>query len=295
MSRLLDVDVGYRALREGAVVVAEAHDLVWVEGSDAVAFLQGLVSQDVEAIPVGSVARSFLLGPQGKLVALLWLARGDRRVGVVTDPGFGPVVAETLNRYRIRVRVEITEERRPRFEVWGGGVETVGWVDSGSPVVGLPLGRIGRELRVGSPPGGLARVPAEVALAVRVEEGEPRMGHDVDERTIPQETGLTPEAVSFTKGCYLGQELVARIDSRGHVNRHLRGVVVDGRQVPEEGAELRAGERVVGHLTSPVASPRLGAPIGLALVRREVAPGDRIVVRWAGAEAAAEIRELPIR
>ncbi len=296
MTGALDRGDAYRLLREGtALADVAAHEVLWVEGPDAVSFLQGLVSQDVEAMTPGTVARSFLLGPQGKLVALLWLLRGEDRIGIVTDPGLGSTVAETLDRYRIRVRVRIAEDPRPRFEVWGRDVAAEGWSDVEGLVAALPLRGLGRVLHTGEPPADLPVVPGEVAEAVRVEEGEPIMGRDVDERTIPQETGLVTAAVSFTKGCYLGQELVARIDSRGHVNRHLRGIVVDGQEVPPAGVELVAGERTVGRLTSPVFSPGLGAPVGLALVRREVEPGARVTLRHRGSEIGASVRALPIR
>ncbi len=285
----------YRALREDAAIVAPAHDLLWVAGGDAVSFLQGLVSQDVESMEPGSVARSFLLGPQGKLAALIWLLRGDDRVGVVTDRGWGSNVAVLLDRYRIRVDAVIEADPRPLFEIWGARVETSGWRDAaGELVAGMPLPALGRELRSGTPPTDLVRAGTVAVTAVRIEEGEPIMGRDVDEGTIPQETGLVAAAVSFTKGCYLGQELVARIETRGHVNRHLRGVVVTRNVVPPEGAEVWAGDRPVGTLTSVGESPGVGAPVGLALLRREVVPDDDVLVRWDGGEAPGIVRALPM-
>jgi folate-binding protein YgfZ len=138
------------------------------------------------------------------------------------------------------------------------------------------------------------RAGALAATAVRVEVGEPMMGRDVDESTIPQEAGPVDDAVDFTKGCYLGQELVARIDSRGHVNRRLCGVVVTTNVVPPEGAELMTGETAVGVLTSPAESLELRAPVALALVRREVDSDDPVVIRWSGGEAPGVVRELPL-
>ncbi len=120
------------------------------------------------------------------------------------------------------------------------------------------------------------------------------MGVDVDERTIPQEAGVVEETVSFTKGCYLGQELVARIDSRGHVNRLLRGVVIETNVLPPEGAGLWMDDRQVGAITSVAESLTVRAPVGLALVRREVSPGDRVEVRWDQGTAPAMVSELPL-
>jgi folate-binding protein YgfZ len=130
--------------------------------------------------------------------------------------------------------------------------------------------------------------------AVRVEMGEPVMGVDVDEATIPQEAGLETDAVSFTKGCYLGQELVARIDSRGHVNRHLRGVVLAENALPPDGADVMAAAATVGSITSVSESLQVGAPIGLGLIRREVDAGTAVEIRWPGGSAKAEVRALPL-
>jgi folate-binding protein YgfZ len=123
---------------------------------------------------------------------------------------------------------------------------------------------------------------------LRVERGRPRYGVDLDDSVIPQEAGLNARAVSFTKGCYVGQETVARLHYRGKPNRHLRGLVLDGPAAP--GEQLRLGERVVGQLGSTVVSPRLG-PIALALVRREAEPGSSVAVGSSG--ATATVTALP--
>lgn len=135
-------------------------------------------------------------------------------------------------------------------------------------------------------------VPVSEAAAeiVRVESGRPRYGIDIDENTIPQEAGLNERAVSFTKGCYVGQETVARLHYRGKPNRHLRGLRLSAPIA--SGAELRLGERSVGLLASTVLSPRFG-PIGLALVRREAEPGATVAVGDEG--ATATVVELPFQ
>ena len=135
---------------------------------------------------------------------------------------------------------------------------------------------------------GAAPTGEPAAEVLRVELGVPRFGLDMDETTIPQEAGLNERAVSFTKGCYVGQETVARLHYRGKPNRHLRGLRLS--EPTATGAELRAGERVVGTLTSSVTSPRVG-PIGLALVRREARPGDTVAV--GDGAGRAEIVTLP--
>jgi folate-binding protein YgfZ len=135
---------------------------------------------------------------------------------------------------------------------------------------------------------GAIEVSETAAEIVRVEHGRPRYGVDLDESTIPQEAGLNQRAVSFTKGCYVGQETVARLHYRGKPNRHLRGLRLS--EPIEQGAELRLGERSVGRLSSSVISPTLG-PIGLALVRREAEPGATVTAGDHGASAA--VCELP--
>ena len=137
---------------------------------------------------------------------------------------------------------------------------------------------------------GAIPIGEQAAECLRIEHGRPRYGVDLDDTVIPQEAGLNERAVSFAKGCYVGQETVARLYYRGKPNRHLRGLVFSEPAVP--GQELRLGERTVGRLTSTALSPKLG-PIGLALVRREAEPGRIVSVGEDG--ATAEIVELPFR
>ena len=133
---------------------------------------------------------------------------------------------------------------------------------------------------------GVDEVPHEVAEVLRVESGRPRLGLDMDGNTIPEEAGLNERAVSFEKGCYVGQETVARLHYRGKPNRHLRGLRLS--EPVERGVAIELGEREVGTVGSVVESPTLG-PIALALVRREAEPGATVSV--CGADA--EVVELP--
>lgn len=305
-----DVTAEYLALRRHAGLVEGSHAALWVRGPDTVRFLQDLVSQEVAAVAPGAVTRSLLLGPQGKLRALLWMLREDEEVGLITEAPFAEQTREDLARYRIRVRVDIEPDPRPVLEVWGpqgaavlgacGLVTGEGWSrDQETVLASAAVGPLPRRFVLGVPPADLVAAGAVPAgglavRAVRVEAGEPRMGVDIDEKTIPQESGLVPATVSFTKGCYLGQELVARIDSRGHVNRSLRGVLVTDNVLPPEGAEVVAGERVVGALTSVAESLTLRAPAALCLLRREVVPGDEVEIRWERGSTQGRVRDLPM-
>jgi aminomethyltransferase len=144
--------------------------------------------------------------------------------------------------------------------------------------------------------------PADVRLCsldayevVRIEAGIPAMGRELDESTIPAEAGLVDRTVSFTKGCYTGQELVARIDSRGgNVPRRLRGVVVGGGVDPPAGARLLSGEKDVGRLTSVAQSPTRPAALALAYVGRAVTPPADVTVAWDDESAPARVEALPL-
>ncbi|MGH8935031.1 MAG: YgfZ/GcvT domain-containing protein [Acidimicrobiia bacterium] len=305
-----DVTAEYLSLRREAGLVEGEHALTWVRGPEAVAFLDGLLTQHLAPLPPGGTARSLLLGPQGKLRATLWVLRGDGEVGLVSERDRREAVVEDLRRFRIRVEAEIEPEEQPVVELWGPrAVEVLkaadlpvpeGWTADGDLVViRAPLGPLDRFFLVGVEPrvlveAGAHRSGALAARAVRVEAGEPLMGRDLDEGTIPHESGLVPQAVSFAKGCFLGYELVERIESRGRARAELRGVEIRENVLPPEGAEVTAGDKVLGRLTSVAESLTLRAPVGLAVVRREVEPGMEVEVRWPGGRARARVRALPM-
>ncbi|HHC07326.1 MAG TPA: folate-binding protein [Actinobacteria bacterium] len=289
-------------LRRGLGLV-RPYRVVSVVGPDARRFLHGVLSADVAALPVGASTRTLLLEPRGKLVAHGWLlAIADDRFALVVDEPVGVSTLEHLGRFCFRVDVELELGERPGV-LWGprarerAGVEPGAVVSRADGLVAdLAPPRSGgppRVLVLGPLPDEVPAVDEEAFAAVRIEAGEPVAGVDVDTTTIPQEAELVAGAVSFTKGCYLGQELVARIDSRGHVNRLLRGIVVEADGVPAVGAEVRRAGRRVGTLTSAARSDRLGAWIGLAVLRRECEPGAE--VELAGEEQVlGRVAALPL-
>jgi len=304
-----DVTAEYLALRSGRAYVADFSEVVWVTGTDAIEFLDGQASQDIAGMVPGETARSFLLEPRGKLVALLWLVRDVDRVGVVVGAGQGAGVIEHLERFRFRVDVDLALDERLVVEIWGSdlseisgrsGLEEAGWVDRDGVMAALladvPLSRL---LLAGLKTEGLQALgvdPAgQIAVdTVRIEAGEPLMGVDLDESTIPQESGLVDRSVSFTKGCFVGQELVARIDSRGRVNRRLVGVAMSTNLLPPTGSEVIADDVVVGSVSSVGESLAVGAPVALAMVRREVDSGEEVTIRWGSSSAQARVHELPM-
>jgi len=281
-----DITAEYRLIRTGVGSTSGQHRLIRVSGPDAVSFLQGLVSQDLVSMASGTVKRSFFLQPNGKLAALLWVGVGDEEVVLFCDANVAVDTEALLRRYRIRVKAEIELDPQVVDELWGPDSYTTAEVDpdrwrreGDTIVLAAGLGSLPRVFVVGqsqmAPP-----VGRRALTAVRVEAGEPVMGVDVDGSTIPQECGFIEESVSFTKGCYLGQELVARIDTRGRVNRRLAGVRIHTNTIPPDGAEIVSAGKVVGKLTSPSESLTLRSPIGLSLIRREVAAGDEVQVDW---------------
>ncbi|MGC2240099.1 MAG: hypothetical protein WA726_04620 [Acidimicrobiia bacterium] len=264
-----------------ALAPAQA-DFFWFMGPDAVRFLNDLVSQEVAAAPIGSVRRSLLLTPQGKMQFLMWLLRGEARVGVMVEDGLGDSLVETLRRYLIRVDVEIAESADPVALVVGEGVEQGRWKESdGSLVADVSWAGLRRALVVGDIPT-LPVLEGDEYTSLRIRAGEPVMGRDVDENTIPQETGLVPASVSFEKGCFLGQELVARLDSRGgRVNRHLRILEVDG--TAGVGSAVTKDGEPVGEVSSAADG------LALALLHRRVEAGDEVQVGG----LTAHVRPVP--
>lgn len=202
-------------------------DRVRVTGPDTWTFLQSLLSQDLDGIGEGERRITLLLTPQGKVDVLAGITRvGDDAV-LDTDPGWGPQLQSSLQRFVIRTKVDMTLEPAPTV------TEAV-----------------------------LAAEDAD-----RIRAGVPGLGADLDQTVIPQEAMLEFDAVSFTKGCFIGQELVCRIDSRGHVNRFLRHIVPDLTtcELPV-GAEIVVDTKVVGTITSSVPGLAMG------FVRREIDP-----------------------
>lgn len=288
-----DLTEDYWALRKDAGAVWLPRDFVRVSGPDALTFLQGQLSQDVEQLAVGASAPSFLLQPQGKVDALLRVRRvEDDAVILDTDAGFGDAVRTRLERFKLRIKADIEPLAWRCVAVRGPSAHSFAiGLDADWPgLPGVDIVGEGPEL-----PEGVRVCDMQAYDAVRIEAGVPAMGREIDERTIPAETGVVDRAVSFTKGCFTGQELVARIDSRGgNVPRHLRGVVVGTNVVPPVGATISANGKEVGVLTSVAESLARRAPVALAYVRRAVEPPADVTLTWDGGSAPARVEELPL-
>ena len=318
-----------RAFTEGAALVdRNARGAVLVDGPDTFKFLQSLLSQDLDPLTDGQGTHALLLQPQGKLDTDLRLLRVGDSAWLDCEVGRAEGLVASLHRFKIRIKAEVTD----RSGEWGcltlRGPEVPAFLrGAGAPPLPAEAhahvpwseGTTARLVRAdwpGGPPGAdivgpvaeLAEIwPALVAAgfvpagltayeAARVRAGVPRQGLDIDEKTIPQEAFLERDAVSFTKGCFLGQELVCRIDTRGHVNRVLRTLEIGDGPIdttPPSGAGIVVGDKEVGALTT-VARTQNGV-VALGYVRREVDVPADVVVRWDGGEAKAVAAALPER
>jgi folate-binding protein YgfZ len=250
--------------------------VVRARGRDAVTYLQGQLTQDVAALAVGASSPAFLLEPQGRIVAWLRVTRtGGEELVLDVDDGFVEPMLERLERFKIRTdcTFEVVDWRAIAVRGPAGNapepsgdalVVDAGWPGiDGYDVLGSAA----------APPDGVRPATIDGLETVRVEAGVPRMGAEIAEKTLPHELGrwVVDASISFTKGCYTGQELVYRIDARGgNVPRHLRGVILA--DVPPVGAEIRVGGKAAGTITSIARSADLGAPVALAFVHRSVEP-----------------------
>jgi folate-binding protein YgfZ len=284
-----DLATDYRFLRTAAGALWLARDAVRVSGPDARDFLQGQCSQDLASLVVGQSDWSLVLEPQGKVSALVRVTLVDEDVLILdTDGGFGEHLQARLVRFKLRVKADIEALDWQCLAVRGPEAGRVpDGLDASWP--GLPgVDLLGPQP---SPPPGIPMVSTEAYEAVRIEAGVPSMGAELTDRTIPAETGIVDRTVSFTKGCYTGQELVARIDSRGgHVPRHLRGVVLSG--PAPAGATVEVDGKNAGALTSVGLRPE-GA-VALAYVGRDVTPPASATVSWEGGTTSGRVEVLPL-
>lgn len=287
-------------LRTTLAAVALQRDVVRIQGPEAIEFLQGQLSQDVARLAVGSTAPTLLLQPTGKVEAWLRITRtADDAALLDVEAGFGEAVAARLRRFKLRTKADIETETWSGLAVRGPGADEV---PAPMGALALPAGWPGVEgvdLLSAEPLGNVQLPLADAAAleALRIEAGVPALGAELTEATIPAEAGawLVEASVSWTKGCYTGQELVARVDSRGsNVPRPVRGLLVDGTP-PAVGSEVVVDGGVVGTVTSSARSSTLGA-VALAILGRAVLPGSTVEVRGPdGSIVPAAVAELPLR
>lgn len=256
-------------------VARRPRSYVGVKGPDALDFLQRMVSNDVSQESCGAL----LLTAKARVIApLLVSRRGDDDFLLLTEPELGEVVRAHLTRMRLRSDVEISLEEHASAVVFGGaeGIQTS---DYGLPAVEV----LDADLE--------PTMSDDELDVLRIRAGTPRWGREIDDRILPAEAGLDERAISFTKGCYPGQEPVARLRHRGRANRGLRVLDIDGDVLPPYDTELVYEGKVVGRVTS--AARDGDSIVALAYVRREV-PADAILeVEGASARAVESVSSRP--
>jgi folate-binding protein YgfZ len=243
-------------------VAARPRDFVAVRGPGAEAFLQAMLSNDVEKLAVGDSCEALLLTPKARVIApLVVYRRAVEDFLLLTEAGAGEPLRAALLRMRFAAKCEVELEEHVSSVVFGDE-EGIPTADYGTPAVEV----LDTEL--------VTTVDPEELELLRIKAGTPRLGREVDDRVLPAEAGLDARAIDFAKGCYPGQEPVARQHYRGRVNRSLRVLRVEGAELPEYDAELTHEGKAVGRVTS---TARDGDHVvALAYVRVEV-PGDAVL------------------
>jgi folate-binding protein YgfZ len=317
---------GYRAAREGAALTGvKPSGVIVLTGPDRVRFLHNLISNDVKSLRAGQSNWSAALALKGKVLAVLRCLSLESELWLTLDPARKDQILSHLKKYKIIDKIEFADRSAALalVSVYGPSGSKV-LEAAGAGAIDLPLGahaaaslagvsvRIDRSDDVTGSPGHDLYLPeasaaqvgaalqaagaaplADAALEVlRIEAGWPLYGVDVTDDNFPGEVELD-RAVSYTKGCFLGQETVARIHSRGHVNRLLRGLTLDGESLPSPGSQAFVADKEVGHVTSACRSPQFGS-IALALLHRTAAdPGTQLEIVAGEYRLPAKVHTLP--
>jgi folate-binding protein YgfZ len=312
----------YHALTAGCGVVDLSNrSRVWLTGADRLQFLNGFCTNDIKRLGMGQGCEAFLTNHQGKTVAhvISRVQQGDALV-LDTSQGQAAKIIQHLDRFVISDRVEFQDQSAATGELLVAGKEA-SRVLAGVSQAALPANLWDHALvsiaglscviqkvdyagegsyflttrseETAAVQKALVAAGAEIcdertAETVRIESGFPLFGIDITDDNLPQEIGRNQQAISFTKGCYLGQETVARIDALGHVNRLLVRVEFAGKEVPPPGTELLSEEKPVGKVTSACWSPRHNGPLAFALLRRvHTNPGAKLASTAGPAEVLA--------
>jgi folate-binding protein YgfZ len=315
----------YEALTR-RVGVVHLSDWTHVEicGRDRARFLHGFCTNDIQRLAPGAGCEAFLTNAKGHVLGYVFVFCGESALVIDTVPGQAERIVSHLDRYVIREDVQVTDRTEQWAELLVGGAQAarlLGAAASAAPpqaelahvsadvaewpavmrrvgLIGAPAWTVvcdaahGNDILDRLAALGARRCSAESFEIARVEAGSPLYGRDITEDNLPQEIGRDDRAISFRKGCYLGQETVARLDALGHVHRRLVLVRFLGQQVPVAGQELTAAGRSAGRVTSVVWSPGFASPLALAYVRTDAQrPGTRLE----GAGGAAEVVAVPQR
>jgi tRNA-modifying protein YgfZ len=248
-------------------VAPRPRSYVAVRGPDAISYLDRMVSNEVAELAVGGVCEALLLTPKARIVApmIVWRRAPDDFL-LLTEPEAGERLARELLRARFAAKCEIALEAHRSTLVLGASEHVPDRYELGLPNADYGVPAV--ELVDEEPPAEASPIAEGELERLRILARTPRLGRELDDRVMPAEAGLEERAISFTKGCYPGQEPVARLHHRGHPNRGLRVLAFDG-ALPGYDAELTLDGKVVGRVTSAAPDPDHGV-VALAYVRREV-------------------------
>ncbi len=326
VTEVQDPAAEHRAVMTGVGLIdRSALGKVTVTGRDRVAFLQGMLSNDIKALQPGQGCPAAFLDAVGKVVSLLTVYALEDRVLLELPAGSTERFLQTIDKFLISEKASfeaaddayaVLSLQGPKAgetlaRVAGSTIELEPYAHAEVSIADGPV-RVARRsdavtlgfhcwaaaehapvVRKALREAGAMAVGAEAAEVLRVEAGIPVYGRDVDEGVILPETRLDAYW-SYTKGCYIGQETVARVKYRGHINRGLSGLVLEGERVPSHGDPIVLGDTQVGRVTSAVLSLALGKPVALGYVRREhFEPGSALSVKIGGSLVSARVAELP--
>lgn len=308
-----DLDAEYRQIREECGLI-DRSGRAWLEvsGPDAAEYLQSQVTNETEELAAGSGVYAALLDRKGHLQADMRILRlAEDSFLIDAEKSAGPALFKHLSMYKIGRKVDVTETGRSLFSLVGPAAFEVTGRAPGSENDFTRATIAGAECLVvatwlgldviAAPEDGAAvlaqleedrAIPvSETALEIlRVERGRPRFGADMNESNMPAEAGIVDRAISFTKGCYIGQEPVARLHYKGRPNRHLRGLRPLGQVTA--GDAVRLGDRELGQIGTVAISPASGR-IAMAILRKEAEPGSVVEIETTGGPIEAEVVELP--
>jgi tRNA-modifying protein YgfZ len=309
----VEIDAQYRQLSEECGLLdRNKRGKLIVSGPEAAEYLQGQLTNDIEALAPGEGLYAALLDRKGHMQADMRVLRtGGEDFWIDTEADTLETARRHLEMYKIGREVTVADlsgERAilsligPRSVEVAGSAALPEFACEETAIAGLECLAVGTDsgidliakaaaapkLREALLAAGAAAVAPEAAELLRIESGTPRFGAEMSAETMPAEAGIVERAVSFTKGCYIGQEPVARLHYKGRPNRHLRGLALSAPAAA--GESLRLGEKEVGRVGSAALSPARG-PIGLAIVRREAEPGSELAVGEDG--VTARVVDLP--
>lgn len=319
---------GYDAARRGAAFFDRAdRGFIVVSGKDRASYLHGLLTNDVAALKAGEGCYAAYLTPQGRMIADLWVYElgdvillvtsrdvkdtlltkldqfiftEDVQLGDVSNtfacvaivgPGAAKVTTQALAGVPLEALASLREHGNVRAEFSGRAAIVARVTDTGEPGYDLFVEAAqGESLKAALRAKGASEIDGPLVDTLRIEAGVPKFHRDMDEETIPLEAGIESRAISLTKGCYVGQEVIIRVLHRGHgrVARRLVGLTLEGDVIPPPAAAVHSGDREVGRVTSSAVSPALHRPVALAYVHRDfVAQGTHVTVDGASATVTA--------